>query len=147
MSKVLEKHGAIHDYLSAFAFGSGLFEFSRQNTVVEYLDIDGRSYPKYINEFWTPKQRQANSLHEVAYRACFKPQLPRFFINLLTKPNDTVYDPFSGRGTTAIEAAILNRNVVANDINPLSRILTEPRLFVPEIASLEKRLEGILWLC
>lgn len=143
MSKILEKHSVVHDYLSTFAFGSGLFEFSCQNTVVEYLDIDGRSYPKYINEFWTPKQRQANRLHEITYRACFKPQLPRFFINLLTKPNDTVYDPFSGRGTTAIEAAILNRNVIANDINPLSRILTEPRLFIPELTSLEKRLEGI----
>ncbi len=143
MSKVLEKHSVIHDHLSTFAFGRGLFEFSRQNTVVECLDIDGKSYPKYINEFWTPKQRQANSLHEIAYRACFKPQLPRFFINLLTKPNDTVYDPFSGRGTTAIEAAILNRNAIANDINPLSRLLTEPRLFVPEITGIEKRLEEI----
>src|SRR5687768_15066936 len=58
----------------------------------------------YINEFWTARQRQAHSLHEVSYRACFKPQLPRFFIERLTSPGDTVYDPFMGRGTTLIEA-------------------------------------------
>ena len=37
-----------------------------------------------VNEFWTSKQRVANSLHEVSYRACFKPQLPRFFIDRFT---------------------------------------------------------------
>jgi DNA modification methylase len=59
---------------------------------------------KYTNEFWTSRQRQASSIHEISYRACFKPQLPRFFIILLTKKGDIVYDPFSGRGTTVIEA-------------------------------------------
>lgn len=40
-------------------------------------------------------------------------------------------NPFSGRGTTALEAGLLGRNVIANDINPLSRVLSEARLFVP----------------
>jgi len=75
-------------------------------------------------EFWTAKQRQANKLHEISYRACFKPQLPRFFIEKYTKEGDIVYDPFLGRGTTIIEAALLGRNVIGNDINPLSKILT-----------------------
>jgi len=50
--------------------------------------------PTFINEFWTAKQRAASSLHEVSYRACFKPQLPRFFIQGLTQPGEVVYDPF-----------------------------------------------------
>src|SRR5690348_2482431 len=53
-----------------------------------------RAVPTFVNEFWTARQRQANSLHEVSYRACFKPQLPRFFIERLTKPVEIVYDPF-----------------------------------------------------
>ena len=52
---------------------------------------------KFTNEFWTSRQRQAAPIHEVSYRACFKPQLPRFFIDLLSRKGDTVYDPFSGR--------------------------------------------------
>ena len=39
----------------------------------------------FVNEFWTSRQRAAHSLHEVSYRACFKPQLPRFFIERLTR--------------------------------------------------------------
>lgn len=41
-----------------------------------------------INEFWTSGQRQAHSIHEVSYRACFKPQLPEFFITRLTRAFD-----------------------------------------------------------
>src|SRR5262249_15301417 len=51
-----------------------------------------RQVPMFVNEFWTAKQRQAHSLHEISYRACFKPQLPRFFIERLTQPGDSVYD-------------------------------------------------------
>ena len=40
--------------------------------------------PTCINEYWTSRQRAASSLHEISYRACFKPQLPRFFIQRLT---------------------------------------------------------------
>ena len=98
---------------------------------------------KYTGEFWTSRQRQASSLHEISYRACFKPQLPGFFISLLTNTGDTVYDPFGGRGTTAIEAGILNRNPISNDVNPLSRILTEPRFSPPCSEEVSRRLASI----
>ena len=65
------------------------------------------------------------------YRACFEPQLPRFFIERLTEPGDLVDHPFSGRGTTALEAALLDRRVAANDVNPLSALLAAPRLVPP----------------
>ncbi len=99
--------------------------------------------PTYVNEFWTARQRQANSLHEVSYRACFKPQLPRFFIERLTQLGDVVYDPFMGRGTTAIEAALLGRVPFGNDINPLSLTLTSPRLLPPTLEQVEARLRDI----
>ncbi|MBS4028845.1 MAG: hypothetical protein KGZ58_09420 [Ignavibacteriales bacterium] len=118
--------------------------FSSENTTSnDEVEINGKKYPRFTNEFWTAKQRQASSLHEISYRACFKPQLPRFFIELFTKEKDVVYDPFSGRGTTAIEAGLLNRNVIANDINPLSAILCSPRFFIPEISEVEERLYKI----
>jgi tRNA G10 N-methylase Trm11 len=128
-----------------FATQSMLFSYNAiaNRTQVEIVPINGHKVTRFVNEFWTPKQRQAASLHEVAYRACFKPQLPRFFIELLTHPQDVVYDPFSGRGTTMIEAALLGRNVIANDINPISQILSLPRLFIPDLDALEKRLENI----
>jgi len=114
-----------------------------RSTVVEDTTIGPVTLPRYTNEFWTSRQRQASSIHEISYRACFKPQLPRFFIDLLTRKGDVVYDPFSGRGTTVIEAGLRGRNALANDANPLSRILTEPRFFPPDLAAVEKRLASI----
>jgi len=96
-----------------------------------------------IGEFWTSRQRQASSIHEISYRACFKPQLPAYFIKRFSKEGDVIYDPFSGRGTTAIEAALLGRKPIANDINPLSTILTKPRIFIPDYQDIEHRLSSI----
>jgi len=118
-------------------------EVDNNSTVIESIKIKNIEVKKYINEFWTAKQRQANSIHEVSYRACFKPQLPRFFITNLTKENDFVYDPFLGRGTTIIEAGLLNRQVIGNDVNPLSKILSESRFLIPKMIDLVNYLEKI----
>lgn len=105
--------------------------------------VNGIATKRFTNEFWTSRQRQAASIHEISYRACFKPQLPHFFINLLTRQGDTVYDPFSGRGTTVVEAALMKRQVIGNDINPLSTILSAPRLALPDTGDISKRLSEI----
>jgi hypothetical protein len=97
----------------------------------------------FVNEFWTSKQRAAHSLHEVSYRACFKPQLPRFFIDRFTAPGDVVYDPFMGRGTTVIEAALAGRTPAGCDINPLSAMLAQPRLSPPTVDEVARRLEEL----
>ncbi len=107
------------------------FKLDKIKTSFDNLTLESKNYTKFVNEFWTAKQRQANSIHEISYRACYKPQLPHFFIDLFTEEGDTVYDPFAGRGTTLIEAALMGRNIVGNDVNPLSRLLTEPRLNIP----------------
>ena len=124
--------------------------FREFGTGTRVLETQGRTssgepitVPTFVNEFWTARQRQASSLHEVSYRACFKPQLPRFFIERLTRPGDAVYDPFMGRGTTVVEAALLGRVPCGCDINPLSRFLVRPRLNPPRLEDIARRLEGI----
>lgn len=94
-------------------------------------------------EFWTSAQRQGMNLHEISYRACFKPQLPHYFISRFSEPGDLIYDPFAGRGTTLIEAASMGRRVVMNDVNPLSTYFTRPRLELPTLEDIAKRLESI----
>jgi hypothetical protein len=98
-----------------------------------------------INEFWTAAQRQGHSIHEVSYRACFKPQLPEFFIKRLTKRTDAVYDPFMGRGTTPVQAGLMGRRPVGNDINPLSVLMTRPRLRPPALPDIARRLAQVPW--
>lgn len=97
----------------------------------------------FVNAFWTAGQRRAHSIHEISYRACFKPQLPGFFIARLTGGGGRVYDPFSGRGTTAVQAALMGRAPVANDANPLSEMLVRPRLDPPDPAAVRERLAAL----
>lgn len=141
---MIGKEFDIETYLRNIIFkeNDNLFEEGSQ-TLVENVKINGYNVNKFTNEFWTAKQRQASPIHEVSYRACFKPQLPRFFIEVLSLKNEIVYDPFSGRGTTVIEAGLLGRNIIANDINPLSRILSKPRFFIPSESEIVDRLESI----
>jgi DNA modification methylase len=121
------------------------FVLEDKGTQIDKFVLGNEKYTKFVNEFWTAKQRQANSIHEISYRACYKPQLPRFFIDIFTKENDVVYDPFAGRGTTLIEAGLMGRNIVSNDVNPLSKILTIPRLDIPTINQIEQRLDEIVF--
>ena len=107
------------------------------------VTIGRHEYPCIMGELWTSRQRQASSLHEISYRACYKPQLPEFFIQRLTKPGDRVYDPFSGRGTTAVQAGLMGRKATANDINPLSALLARPRFFPPDPEQIKERLERL----
>jgi len=123
------------------------FDEFGNNGIIELFEweIDGKSgvVEKVINEYWTSGQRQAHSLHEISYRACYKPQLPRFFIERLTTQGDSVYDPFMGRGTTQLESWLMGRKPLGNDINPLSEVLLEPRLNPPSIELIEERLDNL----
>ena len=132
-------------FLAGFVPGGGLpiFDPPPPEEAWDAVEAEGGNFPRLSLEFWTSRQRQASNLHEISYRACYKPQLPRHFIERLTRPGERVYDPFSGRGTTAIEAALLGRRVAANDVNPLSRMLAEPRLTPPEPSAVKNRLKEI----
>ena len=125
---------------------TGFDTFGKHTIMIPFeWEVDGRKgvTMKAVNEYWTSGQRQANSLHEISYRACFKPQLPEFFIARLTEPGDGVYDPFMGRGTTPLQAMLMGRRPLGNDINPLSQVLLAPRLNPPTIEQITERLESI----
>lgn len=110
---------------------------------LDSIEIENYNIPIITRELWTARQRQAHSLHEISYRACFKPQLPHFFISRLTTESEIVYDPFAGRGTTALESAFMGRRIISNDINPLSKIIAEPRLCPPNITTVSERFKSI----
>jgi hypothetical protein len=54
-----------------------------------------------------------------------------------------VYDPFMGRGTTVVEAALSGRTPAGCDINPLSSILAAPRLSPPTAEAVAARLTSL----
>ena len=59
------------------------------------------------------------------YPARFSPAFARAAIENLTKPGDTVFDPFMGGGTAAVEALASGRRFVGCDLNPLSVFLAK----------------------
>lgn len=83
-------------------------------------------------------------LHSMcSYMAMFPPSVPHTFIEWLTKPQDAVYDPFSGRGTTALEACIMGRVGYGSDLNPMADVLTGAKVDPPEWQDVERRLAEI----
>jgi hypothetical protein len=138
--ELLDYIGALGRLINA---GADMPENPPESPYLDYISAGPVEVPRFTGEFWTSRQRKAASIHEISYRACFKPQLPRFFIETLSGLDDYIYDPFSGRGTTVIEAGLLRRRCVANDANPLSCILTIPRFFPPAPGEVRDRLATI----
>ena len=64
-----------------------------------------------------------NAMHP--YPAKFIPQIPHHFIKKLSKRGDTIYEPFLGSGTTAVEANIQKRHIIGNDVNPLAVLISK----------------------
>lgn len=104
----------------------------------------GAGTPWEVREFWTAQQRQGHSLHEISYRACFKPQLPEYFIDRYTEPGDLVADPFLGRGTTPLQAHLMGRRAAGSDVNPLCVMLARPRFDPPPLEAANSRLRDVL---
>lgn len=121
-------------------------DFNKSSYTLPFENIH-ITIPLYQGQFWTEKQRASCKLHELPYMACFKPELPKFFIEKYSKEKDTVFDPFMGRGTTLIEAAMLNRNVVGNDCNPSSLIYVKTRLNPPSQDEVEEYLKTLDLSC
>jgi hypothetical protein len=126
---------------TSFINGIESFDDFGRETVTKTQD----GIPYFVNEFWTAGQRRAHSIHEVSYRACFKAQLPQFFIARLTRPGDVVFDPFMGRGTTPVQAALMGRQAFGNDANPLSTLLSRPRLRPISLQAVRDALRGVDW--
>ncbi len=63
-----------------------------------------------------------------SFPAKFPPQLPRKFINALTREGDVVLDPMMGSGTTILEAYLLDRRAIGFDIDPLAWLLSQVKV-------------------
>lgn len=97
---------------------------------------------RHLPSIWRQAPRRwGDILHSIcSYMAMFPPALPRVFIEWLTKRGDVVYDPFSGRGTTALEASLGGRRGFGSDANPLAWLLTSAKASPPTQLEIAHRL-------
>ena len=63
-----------------------------------------------------------------SYLASFPAALAHAFIARYSRPGDVVLDPFSGRGTTPLQACAEGRIGVGNDLNPFAHLLTAAKV-------------------
>ncbi len=79
---------------------------------------------------WKAQQRLwGHSFHPMcSYLASFPAALTHAFIARYSRPGDVVLDPFSGRGTTALQACAEGRIGVGNDLNPFAHLLTASKV-------------------
>lgn len=106
--------------------------------------IDLNQY-RYEGEFWTSKQRKMHPIHySISYRASFKPELPDYYIRRYTKnKRQIIMDPFSGRGTTILQANLLGYKAIHNDLSPVSYFIVRSRQNIPSYEEFIDRINQI----
>jgi hypothetical protein len=72
-------------------------------------------------------------------------QVPAALICLLTKPGDTVLDPFAGSGTTLTEAQRLGRKGVGIELNPIAAQLIRSKTLPLSSKAIGRHLNRILY--
>lgn len=81
---------------------------------------------KFLKNTWKNSKRNwGHSLHGMASRSgSFPPALANYFIENFSQEKDLILDPFSGKGTTALEACLQNRLGIGLDLAPEAYALT-----------------------
>jgi hypothetical protein len=98
-----------------------------------------------IEPEWKAQQRLwGHSFHPMcSYLASFPAALAHAFIARYSRPGDVVLDPFSGRGTTPLQACAEGRIGVGNDLNPFAHLLTAAKVEPASQAAARTRLAGL----
>lgn len=116
-----------------FEVTNGLREFKLKNKSEELKNtiIERSSYFKsveknFTNYFYIIQKNRTRSVNQYLthwiypYKGKFHPQMIRALLNIIgLKQGDTVFEPFSGSGTTALESQLLGINFKGIDISPL----------------------------
>lgn len=94
-----------------------------------------------VDSFPRPTQTNVNSLVSLSltnrtntlthglhrFPAKYIPQVPRWALDAYATNGDRILDPFSGSGTTGVEASSRGLSSAALEINPLSRMITRAK--------------------
>ncbi len=138
-----------------FEVTNGLREFKILNKSEEQKELIKRrgSYYKTIDGQFTDyfhiiQKNQTRSVNQYLthwiypYKGKFHPQMIRALLNIIgLKEGDIVFEPFSGSGTTALEAQLLGINFVGIDISPLcviqGKVKTESIYVLDEILNIK----------
>ena len=92
------------------------------------LKLPPEDFDQECTTVWSFPRRWNWATHNSKYRWNWSPEVVRNLILRYSKEGDFLLDPMIWGGTTAIEAKLLNRNLLCYDINPEAIKLTESLL-------------------
>ena len=85
---------------------------------------------KLVSQWKGSARTQESTLHQVSpYIGKMKSSIAGALIATFTREGETIYDPFCGSGTVALEAWAAKRKIIANDLSPYAVALTRAKLF------------------
>lgn len=92
--------------------------------MVKKIKLQPDDFEQQTSTVWSFPRRGNWATHNSKYRGNWSPDVVRNLILRYSNPWDLLLDPMIGGGTTAIECKLLNRNLIAYDINPNAIELT-----------------------
>lgn len=90
--------------------------------------LNPENFEQECTTVWSFVRRGKWATHNSKYRGNWAPEVVRNLILRYSNEKDYLLDPMIGGGTTAIECKLLNRNLLAFDINPNAIELTKKAL-------------------
>ena len=111
---------------------------------MEFVDHKDSANKALLDKVKEEDRLGMHSFHR--YYGKLIPAIPRAYIRKFTEKGDLVFDPFSGSGTTALEAKFADRNFAGIEINPLSILIDEIKLANYDVSLLNKVFEKIVFL-
>ncbi len=109
-----------------------IFHFIKSPKLIYSNPYKVNNYPDAVWDIpWNDEDKVLEKINTLGFAEnSFRSEIPKRFIEMFSRPGQTVLDPFGGSGTTACEAYMLERNAISVDISENQTDLAKIRLDV-----------------